>query len=518
VFPRFSMNISRNQAPTPTVGFSEDLDSGSVSQLIESTEVAFRAKFLRGPRRSLEEMYWKGAVLYNGSDFRWKPESETILNRFALDLKTLKVRAEGLNLSDDLASEYEITLEPGGGRTLFMLPRLVEFDPGASGLLLRPYLSYGEMPRFSLDRRDRVQYRATSISESQSPLQTLIPREQLLASTVSPAPSDRMVKLAADLKAQIKTQSGPAFTAVALLKVQDFFSSNGFRYSLKIPGGRIEKLDDFMFERKVGFCEHYAAASTTLLRLMGIPARVAVGFLGGRYNPLSKSYIVRNRDAHAWVEVWSPSKADSTQGRWQTFDPTAFIVPLRRQLGGDFYSLPEDQQLADTSQEQAIQSLKRNFAMNLVAQSELLWDFAQVHWTNFILNYDSSGQRDFINSLLSSIGLNYSPIVFFGLCLAFLAILVRVIVLYRARRLRGDGIENEWIRLLQEFDRLKIRQEVSDGPLILIERSKQHQVLSNAIELWIRFRYGGSIEPVQPSAMARALREARYFARRLKAS
>src|SRR5436305_9530259 len=83
-----------------------------------------------------------------------------------------------------------------------------------------------------------------------------------------------------------------------------FFRTRGFSYSL--TPGEYEDLDEFLFRRRVGFCEHYAASFATLMRLAGIPGRVVVGYLGGEYNDLGDFFLVRQADTHAWCEVWLP--------------------------------------------------------------------------------------------------------------------------------------------------------------------------------------------------------------------
>src|SRR5436189_2473396 len=104
-----------------------------------------------------------------------------------------------------------------------------------------------------------------------------------------------------------------------------FFRTQGFSYSL--TPGEYEDLDEFLFRRRVGFCEHYAASFATLMRLAGIPARVVVGYLGGEYNDLGDFFLVRQADTHAWCEVWLPENG------WTRVDPTAVVAPERVNLG-----------------------------------------------------------------------------------------------------------------------------------------------------------------------------------------
>jgi protein-glutamine gamma-glutamyltransferase len=109
---------------------------------------------------------------------------------------------------------------------------------------------------------------------------------------------------------------------------------SSYTYSLDV--GSIlstSPLEEFLFSRKTGYCEHYATAMVIMLRTVGIPARLVTGFLPGEWNDFGHYYAVRQEDAHAWVEVWFPGSG------WVTFDPTPSVLkqvpsPLLKQMGG----------------------------------------------------------------------------------------------------------------------------------------------------------------------------------------
>ena len=82
------------------------------------------------------------------------------------------------------------------------------------------------------------------------------------------------------------------------------------------PLGTPPPLVDFLLGSRRGFCQHFAGSMAVMLRSIGIPARVAVGYTGGRFDPQSKRWVVLDRDAHSWVEVWFPNEG------WLPFDPT----------------------------------------------------------------------------------------------------------------------------------------------------------------------------------------------------
>jgi hypothetical protein len=90
------------------------------------------------------------------------------------------------------------------------------------------------------------------------------------------------------------------------------FFRAGFRYTLHNPAPSLRR---FLFDEKAGYCEHYAAGLALLLRAGGIPSRVAAGYLGGEWNDYGQYLIVRQSDAHAWVEAW-------IGGRWVIMDAT----------------------------------------------------------------------------------------------------------------------------------------------------------------------------------------------------
>jgi transglutaminase-like putative cysteine protease len=108
-------------------------------------------------------------------------------------------------------------------------------------------------------------------------------------------------------------------------RIVGFFVA-GFRYTLSDPASSIR---EFLFRKRAGYCEHFAAGVTLLLRGAGIPSRVAAGYLGGEWNGIGQYLIVRQSDAHAWVEAW-------IDGRWVTLDatpPAGDSSPFRTRTG-----------------------------------------------------------------------------------------------------------------------------------------------------------------------------------------
>jgi LPXTG-motif cell wall-anchored protein len=105
----------------------------------------------------------------------------------------------------------------------------------------------------------------------------------------------------------------------------DRYLDEGFRYDERpapAPVGEAP-LEHFLFEGKAGYCQHYSGAMALLLRFGGVPARVATGFSPGGFRRRQGEWVVRDRDAHSWVEAWFDGIG------WVTFDPTPSATPAR---------------------------------------------------------------------------------------------------------------------------------------------------------------------------------------------
>ncbi len=142
-----------------------------------------------------------------------------------------------------------------------------------------------------------------------------------------------------------------------------------FSYSLDVNLDRQRPIEDFLFEKRTGHCEYFASAMVLMLRSQGIAARVVGGFLGAEANSLEDFYVVRNSNAHAWVEAYVPGRG------WLTFDPTP---PAGRPIGAPSSS-GWRQRLADA------------------------YDWLIYRWDRYVLTYSSADQSGFFARLVNSL-------------------------------------------------------------------------------------------------------------------
>ncbi len=131
-----------------------------------------------------------------------------------------------------------------------------------------------------------------------------------------PSTTDRVLQLASEI-------TTPAPTNYDKIRAIEAWLGSHVRYSLNAPLAprNVDVVDDFLFRSRLGWCEQVASSLVVMARAVGIPARLATGFVPGSRDALTGQFTVRERDAHAWAEIYFPGIG------WQPFDPTA-SVPL----------------------------------------------------------------------------------------------------------------------------------------------------------------------------------------------
>ena len=191
--------------------------------------------------------------------------------------------------------------------------------------------------------------------------------------------------------------------------ILQWYKENGFVYTLSpgLLGGN--RIDEFLFQSRQGFCEHYASSFTMLMRYVGIPARVVIGYQGGQLAPDQASWEVRQLDAHAWTEV-------QLNGKWQRIDPTAMIAPQR--IDGGMQNYIENDRSILGNKEQKWKYQRFTMLKNL----HILSDYASYQWQSKVLGYTAEKQQ----SWLSKLGLHSA----YASALVLLSSIVVVIILY----------------------------------------------------------------------------------------
>lgn len=328
-FPIFGFLNKEAKAKT---GFSENVRLGEVSEIQEDNSIVFRAKT---KKLNDELLYWRGITL-NFFD-----------GRIWMLTKTKKVEKE--IILKGLPIVQIIYLEPYGDRYLFGLDKPYNIDYQYSFTKL----SKLENLTFNLPSSvvSRIKYRVISI------LTEVIPERSVDSEIYLQLPqniSSKMQNIALSLKGKNDEE-----TANKILK---FLKYGDYRYSLKDLPISKNPLEDFLFKYKYGNCEYFASSMAVLLRLNGIPARLVAGYKGGIYNEIGGYYLIRQGDAHVWVEAFIKDKG------WIRYDPTPSLgYPIKKK--------------------------------NALSKLEFIFETINYYYINFILNYDLKKQVALIRSI-----------------------------------------------------------------------------------------------------------------------
>ena len=456
-------------------GLSDTMTPGSLSELILSDDVAFRVRFEeRAPRA--QSLYWRGPVLWDFDGATWStsrfPYTQTIIRRY-----------EGIG--DPVA--YQVTVEPHQKRWLFALDLPARLPPNAR--ITADFQLYLNAPLASRLRYDMVSFTDYRIAPEDT-------AGELRRARTLPADSNPRTR---ELAVEMHTRAGSDRAYVD--EVLALFRNQPFSYTTTPPLLGANPVDGFLFETRAGFCEHFASAFAVLMRAAGIPARIVTGYQGGEYNTMGEYFIVRQADAHAWVEVWF---ADTG---WTRFDPTAAVAPGRVGIGAATVT-----RRAESFAGIPLGAIGRAPWMQ---QARLVWDLATNAWNQAILGYTQERQRD----LLLRAG--FDETTWERLVMALIAVagaitvLLALASLHSLRTRRPDPLCRDYARFRARLEREGIVAAAAEGPLDLARRAGAARpdlapAISAVSELYARLRYG----PAPPAgALARFRRLVAAFPR-----
>jgi transglutaminase-like putative cysteine protease len=354
-----------------STGLSESMSPGSINRLVESDAVALRAQFV-GSIPGPDQLYWRGPVFGHFDGRTWSGRSYRALSR----IDPVLVRVDPKS-----AIEYTVTMEPTRRNWIIALELPLVIDSADFQYVLSDDLQ----PLADASLRDRVRYRVRSYSSFVvGPLEADADLSQWLQ--LPPGYNPRALQFAADLRNQIVDPSdrNPHARDPALINaVLNHFRRGGYHYTLQPPVLGRDSIDEFLFETRLGFCEHYASAFVVLMRAVGIPARVVTGYQGGEVNPVDGNLTVRQSDAHAWAEVWLPGRG------WKRVDPTAVVSPVRIEQGA-----------AELASQYGLSHFGRpGTLLGWIGTWRMNWEAIENVWNQAVLNYSADRQRSLIAQL-----------------------------------------------------------------------------------------------------------------------
>lgn len=362
LIPRFTTGYlgAISLQPSLMTGFSDNVALGEIGELKKNTSVVLRIRVDSDPARA-SDIHWRGIVLTNFDGSRWFTPAQDQTIVIPNPNGDYSFASPRLDRENFYSLHYTVLMEPIATDAIFIAPQIAALRgrfgneanrpdaPSRKGLLFidRTGSIFNSAHNGAKIRYEGVSYlRATppsDLREAPSAFPEAIYATYLQLPTLDP----RIPKLAADVTASSKNEYDKASA------IRNYLIAH-YSYTLDLSGSHgADPLANFLFVRRAGHCEYFASAMTVMLRSVGIPARYVTGFLPGQYNDLGGDYIIRQSDAHSWVEVYFP-----TYG-WVTFDPT----PSGRENRTGLFS-----------------------------RIGLYWDWLQLTWGEWIINYDFSHQ------------------------------------------------------------------------------------------------------------------------------
>jgi len=410
-------------------GLSDSMAPGQFSNLAQSDDPAFRVKFEGAPPPQ-PQLYWRGPVLgaYDGRTWtRMLPRPS--FSRKAPSAVSIKVRGEPLR--------YQVTLEPSDTRWLFALemPRAL---PQLSG---GPATVTSELElQASSPVRERIRYELVSyVDFNMQAADTLENAYQWLL-----LPYGRNPKALAAGQRLKQDYPEPGQRVQAVLRQ---FATGGYSYTLQPPllGG--DAVDEFLYNTRAGFCEHYAGAFVFLMRAAGIPARVVTGYQGGELNPIDGYFTVRQSDAHAWGEVWLAGLG------WVRVDPTAAVAPdrVQRNLA---QALPAPSPFGFAG----LGRLMQPNPDSLLAKVRYAIGAANNGWNQWVLNYTAQRQHTLMETLQENL-FGWRSAVLLALACALLLLARKF-----SKQRRDDPIDKLYSALCHRLGQLGLPRAPDEGP------------------------------------------------------
>jgi transglutaminase-like putative cysteine protease len=434
-------------------GLSDSMSPGSIQDLFMDDSPAFRVEF-SGAVPSAEQLYWRGPVF-------WRFDGRTWTGSFYG--KNIEAKA----VPDLLGKtwEYTVQLEPNERNWLFALDYPATVPPDTR--LTTDYQLIRRHPVIQL-----THYGVVSNPDfiDAPDLPTPLRMQALDLPDGSNPRTQQLVR-----QWRQETPGDKAF----IQRVLQHFNQEPFHYSLNAPFLGFHSVDDFLFDSRTGFCEHYASSFAVMMRMAGIPARIVTGYQGGWFSDLGNYLLVRQSDAHAWTEVWLRGEG------WTRVDPTAAVSPQRVERGS-LGALGSPRHVLDYGWIRGV----RNSA-----------DIVQQRWNDWIIEYGAGQQAQ----LLAPLGLGHmTPSMLVGV-LFFVILIVSAIIFPIVMRIRGpaskDPVQKIWQKFLKRLLSAGYESRASDGAM---ELARSASVVLPAVsghihdiaDLYTRSRYASDPPPL----------------------
>jgi hypothetical protein len=372
IIPHYGIGYfgTRTRSAERETGFSERVDLGDIGKVKKSSRIVMRVE-LPFTFRHGESLRYRGMVFDRYDGLSWEKAEH--------DLEKLRRKGKEMALNDvripaRMRLRQIISLEPIDTTTIFYAGEPLSISTSDVRTVFVDH--YGDLS-FSFKRRSRVRYEVVSVLPyyERDDLERVdwsdFPKEISETYLFLPEMDEEIDLLARSLKSTVENQ-------YELCKKMEAYLSRSCYYSLDTSGmDPSQPLKSFLIDKKGGDCEFFATSMAVMLRRLGIPSRVVGGYLGGEYSLFSGRYVIRQSNAHLWVEVFFNGIG------WVTFDPTPPEYAVFTSRG-------------------------------LLSHLTSFGDFVELFWDTYIISLDLRDQTNFFGRMVEYGYLSYASGKSFG--------------------------------------------------------------------------------------------------------
>lgn len=379
-------------------GMSDSMSPGDIAELSQSSSLAFRIIGDMKQLPSRDALYWRAMVLDQYDGKTW---TSSFVNEKPVAIQNLKNGKYSFDYQY-LAADPHVMWVMGLEQSRPLQPNYQLKQDGRITPLRQIFQNQPIALRWLGNAR--VQEPALYTSSVLEQINTKIP--------------GRLDQQSRQFASDMFRQSGQQPERY-VSNILQWYKNNNFAYTLN-PGLLGEnRMDEFLFQSRRGFCEHYASSFALLMRYVGIPARVVVGYQGGQLAPDRASWEVRQLDAHAWTEVL-------LQGKWHRIDPTAIIAPHRIDGGMQNY-IESDRSILGNKEQ------KWKYRQFAVMKNMRIWsDYASYQWQSKVVGYDAEKQQGWLSRL--GIKNAYASSIIMLLTILLVVLIYFIWIVYRNSR------------------------------------------------------------------------------------
>jgi transglutaminase-like putative cysteine protease len=494
VFPRiaplWAVPIQSSGAST---GVSNEMSPGDISSLGRSGDLAFRVQFENSEAPEHELLYWRGLVLTDFDGETWRRERSRSSFSIASARADKQLQWEGRMSRDGAALDYNIILEATQQPWVYGLHLAEAIDDGL--FQSRNFELFNNGPvtqRLSYDLRSYLQSKTDFV---------LVDRVRRQNLELPSGGNSQSREFARQLRSSVTSDRD------YVMAVLSHFSQNEYFYTLNPALLGNNRIDDFLFETREGFCEHYSSTFAYLMRAAGIPARVVIGYQGAELNPFENYMMVYQYNAHAWNEVWLKDEG------WVRFDPTGAVSPDRVRLGVEA-ALRDDPAFLERS----LFSSSGLGSINWINSLRLRLDALEYEWNRRVVNYDEDVQFELFEKIFGQVTEQKILFLLFGLASVVVIVVAFTVIRFEPKSKRGPVL-SVYNKMSKDLEKIGLGRTKGEGPIayrdrVVAARPDLSGIMMQITRLYVEISY--QRRQVEDSEIISQAKQIKRFGRQLK--